>query len=134
MDIGKQLKELRESKGWSQKEFAERIHRHQTAISKYERGEREPDFAFLREASKLFGVDFLLNSDEKMDYRTMLKNHYNDSADLIQMGYDPEDARRMERENFERYGDMIMQLDYDDRKKVEKFIIELQNSKEKGDR
>ena len=60
----------------------------------------------------------------------MIRNQYNDSTDLISMGYDPEDARRVERENFERYGDMIMRLDYEDRKKVEEFINELKKGDE----
>jgi len=128
MDIGTQLRTLRVARGLSQKDLADALGRAQTTISKYENGEREPDFSFLRDASKFFGKDF--SFAEKVDYRDMVRNQYNDSIDLISMGYDPEDARRMERENFERYGDMIMSLSYDNRKKVETFISNLKKGGE----
>ena len=129
MGIGKQIKRLRAINNMSQKELAIKLNKSPAAISKYENEQREPDFAFLKAVEDLFQAKLSFSDDEKTDYRDMIRNQYNDSADLISMGYDPEDARRVERENFERYGDMIMRLDYEDRNKVEEFINEL----EKGD-
>lgn len=130
MGIGKQIKRLRAINNMSQKDLAIKLNKSQAAISKYENEQREPDFAFLKSVEDLFQTKLSFSDDEKTDYRDMIRNQYNDSADLISMGYDPEDARRVERENFERYGDMIMRLDYEDRKKVEEFINELKKGDE----
>ena len=130
MGIGKQIKRLRAINNMSQKDLAIKLNKSQAAISKYENEQREPDFAFLKSVEDLFRTKLSFSDDEKTDYRDMIRNQYNDSADLISMGYDPEDARRVERENFERYGDMIMRLDYEDRKKVEEFINELKKGDE----
>ena len=130
MGIGKQIKRLRAINNMSQKDLAIKLNKSQAAISKYENEQRETDFAFLKSVDDLFQTKLSFSDDEKTDYRDMIRNQYNDSADLISMGYDPEDARRVERENFERYGDMIMRLDYEDRKKVEEFINELKKGDE----
>ena len=59
------LKELRKVRGVTQAEVAYAINCSPTTYAKYERGEREPDNATLRQLSKYFGVsiDHILCND-----------------------------------------------------------------------
>lgn len=51
------LKQLRLQKGLTQPQLAERLGISRSAISMYERGEREPDIATMEAIAALFGVD-----------------------------------------------------------------------------
>lgn len=51
------LKQLRLQKGLTQPQLAERLGISRSAISMYERGEREPDTATMETIAALFGVD-----------------------------------------------------------------------------
>ena len=51
------LKQLRLQKGLTQPQLAERLGISRSAISMYERGEREPDTATMEAIAALFGVD-----------------------------------------------------------------------------
>ena len=66
-------------------------------------------------------MNFLLGQT-KTSYKDLLKNQYDDFADLIAMGFSVDEAYRMERSQFERFGDMVMKLNYDDRKRVVEFV------------
>ena len=57
MDFAQRLRELRLNKGLSQKELGERLGLHNSTISMYERGEREPDFDTLDLIADYFNVD-----------------------------------------------------------------------------
>ena len=59
------LKELRQSKGVTQREVANAIGCSTQAYAKYERGEREPDNSTLKLLSKYFSVsiDYILYND-----------------------------------------------------------------------
>jgi len=50
------LKKLRKQKKLTQRELADALHNSQTSVSKYERGESEPDIAMLIEMSDYFGI------------------------------------------------------------------------------
>lgn len=50
------LKKLRKQKKLTQRELADALHISQTSVSKYERGESEPDLAMVIEMSDFFGV------------------------------------------------------------------------------
>ncbi|MBE6882380.1 MAG: helix-turn-helix transcriptional regulator [Oscillospiraceae bacterium] len=50
------LKKLRKQKKLTQRELADALHISQTSVSKYERGESEPDIAMLIEMSDYFGI------------------------------------------------------------------------------
>ena len=50
------LKKLRKQKRLTQRELADALHISQTSVSKYERGESEPDLAMIIEMSDFFGV------------------------------------------------------------------------------
>jgi len=65
MTLGQKLKELRSSKGLTQKELADRLHVSFQTVSKWENGENEPDIATLKELASLFNcsVDYLIGSE-----------------------------------------------------------------------
>ena len=64
--LGKRLKELREERGWTQKQLAEQLHLHSVTYLHYEKGQREPPLAVLVEMAILFNVscDYLLGLSE----------------------------------------------------------------------
>ena len=69
MDIllGKRLKELREEKGLTQKEIADKLNLHSVTYLHYEKDQREPPLKILMEMALFFDVstDYLLGlSDE----------------------------------------------------------------------
>lgn len=55
-DFGATLKELRTTRGWSQKELAKRINRSANTIWRYENNFQEPTLDTLRSFSAIFGV------------------------------------------------------------------------------
>ncbi len=61
------LKDLRKSRKLTQAELAQAVGISQTAISLYERGEREPDMKLLSQFAQLFEVDmnYLLGSEAR---------------------------------------------------------------------
>lgn len=54
--FGKQLRALREARGWSQEEFADRAGLHRTYVSAVERGVRNPTLSVLERLAKALGV------------------------------------------------------------------------------
>ena len=60
MDIrkkfGKRLRQLREERGWSQEEFADRAGLHRTYVSAVERGVRNPTLSVLERLARALGV------------------------------------------------------------------------------
>ncbi len=60
MDIrkkfGKRLRTLREERGWSQEEFADRAGLHRTYVSAVERGVRNPTLSVLGRLAEALGV------------------------------------------------------------------------------
>lgn len=56
MDLGRRLRYLRESKGYSIYDVERRIQLHFSTISKYERNERQPSIEVLRELAEIYGV------------------------------------------------------------------------------
>lgn len=73
--ISTQIKALRQRKGWSQAELAERLHISPSAVGMYEQGRREPSIDILVALSKEFDVtiDYLVagsygvNPDHKIN-------------------------------------------------------------------
>lgn len=67
-DIGRRLRQLRESRGWSQPYVAQQIGVHLQTVWRWERGERAPNVGDLIEMSRLFGVPFgeLAGEDDQM--------------------------------------------------------------------
>lgn len=60
--FSKRLKSIREKKGISQNELASFLELSRPTITKYERGEREPDFVTLQKLADFFdvSVDYIL--------------------------------------------------------------------------
>ena len=54
--IGENIKKLRASKGWTQKELAEKLFVTAQAVSRWENNEVEPSATTLYEMSKIFEV------------------------------------------------------------------------------
>ncbi|MCT4662936.1 MAG: helix-turn-helix domain-containing protein [Tissierellales bacterium] len=79
--FAKRLRLLRTELGLTQKELADKLNIRNTAISKYELGEREPDIETLAFLSNLFdvSVDYLIGkSDERNhDKPSMTIKRYN---------------------------------------------------------
>lgn len=72
------LKDLRTEKDLTQKQLAEILHMQNTAISKYELGERKPDQEILIKLAEYFNTttDYLLgNSDIKNPYNNTIKKN-----------------------------------------------------------
>lgn len=63
--IGSRIKELRQSKGLTQREMAKRLNLSYSTYSNYENNYREPKFDIIEKAADILGVtiEFLLNSD-----------------------------------------------------------------------
>lgn len=128
---GKRLRELRETVGKSQKEFAAELGIPQTTYSNWEREIAQPKFELLERLANLYNVDIGWLMGAKTDYHTMLENQYDDFADLTQMGFSTDEAYRMEQELFNRYGDMMMRLNYENRQTIINQINELLEQQEK---
>lgn len=64
MSFGKRLKALRENKGLTQKELAEKLKINRSRLSLYELNDREPDQELTIQIANFFGVttDFLLGN------------------------------------------------------------------------
>ena len=60
--LGQRLKELREEKGWTQKQFAAYFHISAITYLHYEKQQREPPLSLLADFAAFFGVstDYLL--------------------------------------------------------------------------
>ena len=54
--LGKNLRQLRQDKGWSQEEFAHLAGIHRTYISDLERGARNPTIKIIEQLTKALGV------------------------------------------------------------------------------
>ena len=77
-ELGRKIKELRKSKGWTQQELADRMNFDRTTISKWESGANQLGFPELRALGRLFDMDlseYLLDSEErKGESYVLLKN------------------------------------------------------------
>jgi class 3 adenylate cyclase len=69
VELGLRIKNLREQRGFKQKDVANALQISAQAVSKWERGENAPDIAVLLDLTKLMGVttDTLLGRREKED-------------------------------------------------------------------
>lgn len=67
MTFGEKLKKLRLSKGYTQKDLADKLNVTFQTISKWENNTNEPDFTTLKEISKIFScsIEYLFSDDEE---------------------------------------------------------------------
>jgi transcriptional regulator with XRE-family HTH domain len=54
--LGRNLRRLREEKGWSQEDYADRAGIHRTYVSDIERGRRNPTVTVVEKLARPFGV------------------------------------------------------------------------------
>ena len=54
--LGRNVRRLREEKGWSQEDFADRAGIHRTYVSDIERGQRNPTITVVEKLAKPFDV------------------------------------------------------------------------------
>lgn len=73
--IGKQLKELRKSRGWRQSEVADRIGLSRSAISNIESGTRAMTLTTLQKFCEVYSID--------ISYFGIETKNYDDNLDLI---------------------------------------------------
>ncbi|HBV95644.1 MAG TPA: hypothetical protein DEF36_01140 [Desulfotomaculum sp.] len=73
MSLGERLKKSRQEKGLTQVEAARALGITNTALSNYERGERDPDTSLLKRLSELYGVtaDYLLGNADPQEFDLM---------------------------------------------------------------
>lgn len=121
---GRRIREVRETAGLSQGEFASELGIPQTTLSSYERENSQPRFEILKKICSLYNVDagWLLGFT---DYHDLLDQTYDDFADLLSHGFTVDEAYRMTHHKLIRYGDMIMRLPYKMRDKVTLYCEEL---------
>ncbi len=64
--LGQRLKELRESKGLTQKQLSEKLNIHSVTYLHYEKEQREPPLSLLADMAVFFGVsvDYLLGLND----------------------------------------------------------------------
>jgi transcriptional regulator with XRE-family HTH domain len=65
--LGRQVRALRNERGWTQEELAARAKKHPTYIGGIERGERNPTLTVLGDIAHAFGISLaaLLEEDRK---------------------------------------------------------------------
>lgn len=83
--VAKNISQLRQEKGMTQIELAEKLNYSDKAVSKWERGESLPDIGTLVEVAKLFGVtlDYLVKEEHKEKvFKGPRKRKYNKSLIL----------------------------------------------------
>jgi transcriptional regulator with XRE-family HTH domain len=55
--LGRNVRQLREAKGWSQEDYADRAEIHRTYVSDIERGRRNPTITVVEKLAKPLGVN-----------------------------------------------------------------------------
>jgi transcriptional regulator with XRE-family HTH domain len=76
MDIGKNIRELRKSRGVTQQQIADLINMHRSNYSKVESGQREISISAVNKIAKYFSisVDDLINSKDDIPQEISIKN------------------------------------------------------------
>ena len=106
--FAERLKKLREARGMSQVEFAEKMNTAQTTIGNYEAGKREPSFDRLSEMATFFGVslDYLVGrtDDPAKEYKPVTRElldmlHLSDD-EIFEKGPHTLDGKVLTREEF----------------------------------
>ena len=95
MNFGQRLRDLRTEKNISQDELAKLIDRHESAISKYERQKKEPNYKVLNKLANFFdvSVDYLLGrTNVRIPYKMYYTgDEFGKLAEIEKHDFDPED-------------------------------------------
>lgn len=87
MEFYQKIKKLRTQKGWSQEDFAEKLHVSRQAVSKWENGQGFPETEKLVKMSRLFHVslDYLLkDEDHPLEVQGMTEEGYYASQEVVE--------------------------------------------------
>lgn len=113
--VSQRIKEVRENKKLSQKEFADRIDMKRNSIAQIETGIRNPSDRTLKAICKEFNVNYSWLKDGVGEMESEFKNSILD--DLVKE-YDLDDTDRLILENY-------MKLDKDARKALSDYLRSL---------
>lgn len=92
MELGKQIKRLRNERGWNQEEFAEKAYVSRQTVSNWENEKSYPDIKSLLILSNLFGVslDELVKGDVEIMKEKISKdsiNEFNRWSNILAIGF-----------------------------------------------
>lgn len=95
--IGERIRELRKRKNLTLRELAAELEIPFTTLGNYERGDRQPDFDFVLNVAKYFGVsmDYLTRADDLIDYDKYQINSYSKDVETMMNQADPIARERM---------------------------------------
>jgi len=86
MKINEKIRVIRELKGWSQEEMAEKLHMSAGAYSNIERGETNIQFSRLEQVSKILGMKISELTDlEDKNIQLVYENNGNQSQVIFNM-------------------------------------------------
>jgi len=93
VSIGKNIKKIREQRGFTQQQIADLIHMHRSNYSKVESGLREPSIDALNKIAKHFGItlDELVNMKGKIPVEEKLEDKTTIEQVKLISDLDPED-------------------------------------------
>ena len=94
------IKELREEKGLSQLQFAQKVNLTQQAISLYEKGDREPSLEVIKNIADFFEVttDYLLGKSDIRNPEKIKSIPHANSSGLDTTGLDEEDLKELQKQ------------------------------------
>ena len=101
----KRLKQLRQARGWTQKELGDRLHLGGTAISNYEVGSNQPALQTLVNMANVFdvSVDYLLGAGKdgkspvENSFRRLSPRRQKEIMALMECYYELDESRRQAR-------------------------------------
>ena len=94
IQIGNRIKEIRKSKGLSQREAAKKLNMAFSTYSNYENNNREPNFETLKRIADVLGVSVaqLVNDDAVADEETSIFQQMMDYLDEIGLSLDQDES------------------------------------------
>lgn len=94
MQVSNRIREYRKKKHLSQKQLAELLHVHQTAISQWENGKTEPDIAKMEKLSEILGASIDRLMCVKQEEPVRFDGPREEVADIM-TGLSPDEIQRV---------------------------------------
>lgn len=94
IQVGNRIKEIRKSRGFSQREVATKLNMAFSTYSNYENNNREPNFETLKRIADILGVSVaqLVNDEAVADEETSLFQQMMDYLDEINLSLDQDES------------------------------------------
>ena len=101
--LGKRIKELREKRGYTQQQLAEKVGTTNVTICRYINGERVPRIDVASKIAAIFNVslDYLLGISENVDSENLTKNQDLDIALLMKNLYSLDNDTHLSKKQIE---------------------------------